>query len=439
MFALPFDLDIASWTPAGVRRPGAGRRAARRAVVVGANFRFGHRACRRRRLPRAGRRRGRLHRRGRRARRRPQVWSSTYVRTCLAAGDVAGAAEALGRPFAVRGVVVQGDQRGRELGYPTANVPTDGMTAAPADGVYAGRLRRLDTGETPPGRDQRRHQPDLRRRPRPPRRELRPRPHRPRALRRRGRGRVRRAAARHGRLRRHRPAPWSRRWPTTYDRRASSSVPDAPSSAAAAAEAWFQRHGLPYFVDDIRARCAHRLSRARVIAVAGRRPGARRRDRDASGHRHRRVAGPGRGRERRRRRPGPLRAAGPEGIGDRGLGAAPRLRQPGAAVAAGDAGPADAAALHHLPVHQHRGLAGRLRLAGRGALGVGAVLRGRGLGFLVPRLAEELDPSTTPSTPTTSCARPTGPRWPRLPARSSTPTSTCRRRRRSPACRWSTW
>ena len=80
----------------------------------------------------------------------PQVWSSTYVRTCLAAGDVAGAAEALGRPFVVRGVVVRGDRRGRELGYPTANVPTSGMAAAPADGVYAGWLRRLNTGDRYP-------------------------------------------------------------------------------------------------------------------------------------------------------------------------------------------------------------------------------------------------------------------------------------------------
>ena len=62
------------------------------------------------------------------------------------AGDVAGAAEALGRPFTVRGVVVQGDQRGRALGFPTANVPTTAMAAAPADGVYAGWLTRLDTG-----------------------------------------------------------------------------------------------------------------------------------------------------------------------------------------------------------------------------------------------------------------------------------------------------
>ena len=78
------------------------------------------------------------------------VWSSTYVRQCLAAGDVAGAAEALGRPYAVRGVVVRGDRRGRDLGFPTANVPTDQLTAAPADGVYAGWLRRLDTGEVHP-------------------------------------------------------------------------------------------------------------------------------------------------------------------------------------------------------------------------------------------------------------------------------------------------
>ena len=74
----------------------------------------------------------------------PQVWSSTYIRNCLLAGDVEGAAEALGHPFAVRGEVVKGDQRGRELGYPTANVPTSGMLAVPPDGVYAGWLRRLD-------------------------------------------------------------------------------------------------------------------------------------------------------------------------------------------------------------------------------------------------------------------------------------------------------
>jgi riboflavin kinase/FMN adenylyltransferase len=66
------------------------------------------------------------------------------VRTCLAAGDVAGAAEALGRPVVTRGVVIEGDKRGRDLGFPTANVPVVPGAAAPADGVYAGWLRRLD-------------------------------------------------------------------------------------------------------------------------------------------------------------------------------------------------------------------------------------------------------------------------------------------------------
>jgi riboflavin kinase/FMN adenylyltransferase len=66
--------------------------------------------------------------------------SSTYIRACVAAGDMASAARALGRPHRVDGVVVRGDQRGRDLGYPTANVETPPFTAVPADGVYAGRL-----------------------------------------------------------------------------------------------------------------------------------------------------------------------------------------------------------------------------------------------------------------------------------------------------------
>jgi riboflavin kinase/FMN adenylyltransferase len=116
-------------------------------VVVGANFRFGNRAAGDvATLRETGERLG-FAAEGIALDGGPQVWSSTYVRTCLATGDVAGAAEALGRPYAVRGVVVPGDQRGRALGYPTANVPTDTQTAAPADGVYAGWLRRRDTDE----------------------------------------------------------------------------------------------------------------------------------------------------------------------------------------------------------------------------------------------------------------------------------------------------
>lgn len=66
--------------------------------------------------------------------------SSTYIRACVAAGDMDPAARALGRPHRVDGVVVRGDRRGRDLGYPTANVECPPFTAIPADGVYAGHL-----------------------------------------------------------------------------------------------------------------------------------------------------------------------------------------------------------------------------------------------------------------------------------------------------------
>lgn len=65
------------------------------------------------------------------------VFSSTYVRSCIDAGDVAAAAAALGRPHRLEGIVVRGDGRGRELGYPTANLSTARYAATPADGVYA--------------------------------------------------------------------------------------------------------------------------------------------------------------------------------------------------------------------------------------------------------------------------------------------------------------
>lgn len=67
-------------------------------------------------------------------------FSSTLARRLIAEGDVEGAMEILGRPHRVEGVVVRGAQRGRDLGYPTANVETLPHTAIPADGVYAGWL-----------------------------------------------------------------------------------------------------------------------------------------------------------------------------------------------------------------------------------------------------------------------------------------------------------
>ncbi len=150
VLALPFDRSVAAWTPEEfAERVLAGALHAA-VVVVGANFRYGVRASGDvAMLTSSGDRLG-FRAVGVPLDGGPQVWSSTYIRTCLAAGDVAGAAQALGRPFVVRGPVVRGDRRGHELGYPTANVPTRTLVAAPADGVYAGWLRRLDTGERYP-------------------------------------------------------------------------------------------------------------------------------------------------------------------------------------------------------------------------------------------------------------------------------------------------
>jgi len=64
--------------------------------------------------------------------------SSTEIRRLVAAGDVAGAARLLGRPHELRGLVVMGDGRGRELGYPTANLQIQTDILVPGDAVYSG-------------------------------------------------------------------------------------------------------------------------------------------------------------------------------------------------------------------------------------------------------------------------------------------------------------
>jgi riboflavin kinase / FMN adenylyltransferase len=118
-------------------------------VHVGENFRYGHRAAGDvDTLRAAGERHGfavvALPLAGDGTR-----WSSTYVRQCLAEGDVASAAAALGRPHRLEGPVVEGDKRGRELGYPTANLELPADAAIPDDGVYAGWLTRADGTRMP--------------------------------------------------------------------------------------------------------------------------------------------------------------------------------------------------------------------------------------------------------------------------------------------------
>ncbi len=63
--------------------------------------------------------------------------SSTRIRALIAAGAVAAARRCLGAPFMIEGTVVSGDQRGRELGFPTANIVPDDRLAIPGHGVYA--------------------------------------------------------------------------------------------------------------------------------------------------------------------------------------------------------------------------------------------------------------------------------------------------------------
>lgn len=115
------------------------------AVVVGEDFRFGHRAggdvaLLRQRGAETGFEVVAVSAVGHEGVR----WSSTEVRRRVEVGDVAGAAAVLGHVFEVEGPVGRGDQRGRDLGYPTANIAVAGGMLVPADGVYAGYLRRLD-------------------------------------------------------------------------------------------------------------------------------------------------------------------------------------------------------------------------------------------------------------------------------------------------------
>jgi len=119
-------------------------------VVVGENFRFGHKAAGDvALLSKLGRTFGFGVEPAPLVAEDGTVFSSTYIRACVAAGDVSAAATALGRPHRLDGVVVRGDRRGHELGFPTANLLTGRHAAVPADGVYAGWLVRRGAGSKP--------------------------------------------------------------------------------------------------------------------------------------------------------------------------------------------------------------------------------------------------------------------------------------------------
>lgn len=136
----PFTTELAAWEPERFARELLADRLGARAVVVGTNFRFGHnRAGDFDTLSTLGAQHGFEAVAAAMTGDSEGPFSSTRVRTALAAGDVSRAAELLGRPHSLGGIVVKGDQRGRTIGFPTANL--DGVEEMlPAYGVYAIRV-----------------------------------------------------------------------------------------------------------------------------------------------------------------------------------------------------------------------------------------------------------------------------------------------------------
>ncbi|TAL15615.1 MAG: bifunctional riboflavin kinase/FAD synthetase [Frankiales bacterium] len=147
---LPFTLDFSRLTHDEFVHAVLVEKLHARVVIVGENFRYGHNGKGNvASLTDAGRRFGFTVEGVPLLGSGDTTWSSTYVRSCVDAGDVEGAAAALQRDHRIDGVVVRGDQRGRDLGYPTANVEPLPYSAVPADGIYAGRLLRADGSVLP--------------------------------------------------------------------------------------------------------------------------------------------------------------------------------------------------------------------------------------------------------------------------------------------------
>ena len=150
---LPFTYEFSQLGPDEFVRTVLADRLHAAAVVVGENFRFGHRAAGDVPL---------LAKLGEKYDYTTEgvpllvadgiTISSSYIRERLEAGEVRVAAAALGRPPRVEGVVVRGHMRGRALGFPTANLECPPHTAVPGDGIYAGWLLNLTADGEEDGR-----------------------------------------------------------------------------------------------------------------------------------------------------------------------------------------------------------------------------------------------------------------------------------------------
>jgi riboflavin kinase/FMN adenylyltransferase len=137
LVVIPFDEGFAEQTPQEFIDDVLVKRLGADTVAVGENFRFGHRAAGDPELLAADARFT--------TRIVPlveldgEVVSSSRIRALVLSGEVEHAARLLGTPFQLRGEVVGGDRRGRELGYPTANLVPDETLVCPGHGVYAAR------------------------------------------------------------------------------------------------------------------------------------------------------------------------------------------------------------------------------------------------------------------------------------------------------------
>ncbi|MDP2014351.1 MAG: bifunctional riboflavin kinase/FAD synthetase [Actinomycetota bacterium] len=140
VFVLKFTQEVSGWEPEEFIHRVLADTLQAKAIVVGENFRFGHRAAGDvDTLREAGKRYGFVVSAVTMAA-DAEPWSSTRVRTAIAEGDMAEVRRVLGRNYELTGIVVHGDHRGRDLGFPTANLLWLGNPAIPADGVYAGWL-----------------------------------------------------------------------------------------------------------------------------------------------------------------------------------------------------------------------------------------------------------------------------------------------------------
>jgi riboflavin kinase / FMN adenylyltransferase len=142
-WVITFDLDLSRKSPEQFVRDVLVGEVGAEVVVVGANFRFGHRATGDfqdllRLMREAGGTAVAVRVRGAGI---EGGISSTRIRALISEGEVTGAAGLLGRPYVLRGEVEVGDKRGRSIGFPTANVVPDADAIIPARGVYAGFVR----------------------------------------------------------------------------------------------------------------------------------------------------------------------------------------------------------------------------------------------------------------------------------------------------------